>query len=404
MPTSTLPAGATDASRDPLRLAAPLLQTSPALLLVLDDAGAIRGASRGVDLFPADALRGRDVLQLVAARDRDALRAALGRALAGEPRTLDVGFPAADGSTSWMQATLSAALVEGRPHILLVAVDVTERRLEQERLERSEALLMDAQGVAHMGTWEWDVSQPRATWSDELYRIYGLTREAYEPTYEGYLRMVHPEDRPRVVEVTERAMREHVPYSHDERIVRPDGTIRYLHTWAHPIVDRHGRLRRLVGVCQDVTEQRRAAATIRTQTLTRGLARRLLLELITRAHVPQGVVRDLGRALARGASGEPAGEGAERPLDVHGHVEAFRDLGLGGLRFDRTEGTRYVFSATDLLERRSDASLPTCFMTLGYLEGVVSATSGKRALGNEMRCQSMGHKECVFVVMEQPGG
>ena len=101
--------------------------------------------------------------------------------------------------------------------------------------------MVDTQGVAHLGTWEWDVSQPHATWSAELYRIYGLTPETYTPSYEAYLKMVHPDDRQRVMDATNRVFQEHVPYSHDERIFRPDGSIRYLHTWAHPVLDDAGQ-------------------------------------------------------------------------------------------------------------------------------------------------------------------
>ena len=60
-----------------------------------------------------------------------------------------------------------------------------------------------------------------------------LTREQYTPSYEAYLTMVHPDDRQRVIDATNRVFHEHVPYSHDERIFRPDGSLRHLHTWAY---------------------------------------------------------------------------------------------------------------------------------------------------------------------------
>ena len=141
--------------------------------------------------------------------------------------------------------------------------DVTELKREEERLRRSEQLLVDTQGTAHLGTWEWDVSQPNATWSDELYRIYGLTRETYTPSYEAYLTKIHPDDRRRVIDATDRVFHEHVPYSHDERIFRPDGSMRYLHTWAYPVLDNDGKLVRLVGVCQDVTDRAIAEEAVR---------------------------------------------------------------------------------------------------------------------------------------------
>src|SRR3569833_3219057 len=146
---------------------------------------------------------------------------------------------------------------------LCISHDQTRLKRSEVRARRSEKMLGDTQGVAHLGTWEWDVAEPNATWSDELYRIYGLTPETYTPSYEAYLTMVHPDDRQRVIDATNRVFHEHVPYSHDERIFRPDGTMRYLHTWAHPVLDDAGKLIRLVGVCQDITDQKLAEEEVK---------------------------------------------------------------------------------------------------------------------------------------------
>jgi PAS domain S-box-containing protein len=185
------------------------------------------------------------------------------------------------GIRSWFKCTVSA-LVDAddvaRAH-LCVSSDVTELKRSEERLRRSEQLMVDTQGVAHLGTWEWDVSEPHATWSAELYSIYGLTPESYTPSYEKYLTMVHAEDRDRVRSATERVFREHVPYSHDERIFRPDGSMRYLHTWASPVLDKDGQLIRLVGVCQDITDQKRAEEEV--QEMNASLERRVAERTLT---------------------------------------------------------------------------------------------------------------------------
>jgi PAS domain S-box-containing protein len=148
-----------------------------------------------------------------------------------------------------------------------IASDITWLKRSEQRLLRSEQLMVDTQGVAHLGTWEWDINEPTAVWSEELYRIYGLTPQTYTPSYEQYLTMVHPDDRQRVIDATNRVFHEHVPYSHDERIVRPDGSLRYLHTWAHPVLDDAGNLVRLVGVCQDITDQKQAEVRVRELNL-----------------------------------------------------------------------------------------------------------------------------------------
>lgn len=177
----------------------------------------------------------------------------------GTPGQFECAQWGAGGARGWARFALSPLREAGRPNaILCIATDLTELKLSQQRLRRSEQLMVDTQGVAHLGTWEWTISEPTAVWSEELYRIYGLTPETYTPSYEGYLAMVHPEDRQRVIDATNRVFHEHVPYSHDERIFRPDGSVRYLHTWAHPVLDDAGNLVRLLGVCQDITDQKLA--------------------------------------------------------------------------------------------------------------------------------------------------
>lgn len=186
----------------------------------------------------------------------------------GESFKFECGEDGPGGVRSWARYGLSPLREEGVTiGYLCIVSDTTELKRSELRLRRSEQLMVDTQGTAHLGTWEWDLSEPTAVWSDELYRIYGLTPETYTPSYEKYLTMVHPDDRQRVVDATNRVFHEHVPYSHDERIFRPDGSLRYLHTWAHPVLDDTGKLVRLVGVCQDITDQKLAEEQVKQLNL-----------------------------------------------------------------------------------------------------------------------------------------
>jgi PAS domain S-box-containing protein len=196
----------------------------------------------------------------------------------GQPARFEWGEHGPAGVRRWFACTLSAlSMGEGSSGeiagYLCLSSDITTLKSSEARLRRSEQLMVDTQGVAHLGTWEWDVNQPDATWSAELYRIYGLSPGAYKPSYENYLKMVHPEDRQRVIDATNRVFHEHVPYSHDERIFRPDGSMRYLHTWAAPALDDRGVLIRLVGVCQDITDRKLAEEAV--QRLNADLERRV---------------------------------------------------------------------------------------------------------------------------------
>lgn len=369
---------------------APLLapfSNASVVILVVDREGTVRAASRAAPWAPASGSVGAPLVDSLPDAARAAAKRALGRAARGEASSFDAGEMRGSAPYAWRQCDVTP-FADGA---LVLMTDVTERRREEERLRRAESLLVDAQGVAHLGTWEWDPSMPHASWSPELYRIYGLTPEEYTPSYEGYLKMVHPDDRERVMRATEGVFQHLQAYSHDERIFRKGGEMRWLHTWAYPELDEDGKLVRLVGVCQDVTDFRRAESALRSQVLTRSLARRLVVGLTSRGQVSDRAVRELGRLLAD--------ENPAQPSTVENYVRAFVDMGLGGLRLEQRDDKRFTFGGSDLLELRKGSTLPTCALTLGYLEGAVANATGRAARGNEMRCQSMGHDACSFVVM-----
>jgi PAS domain S-box-containing protein len=224
--------------------------------LWVSDAGVVERATRGFGDAPASAIVGRMLADLVTEDTRAATLSALASAReASGASTLDLSIGTL-ASARWY-ATQAIPVERGALRgLLLLTADVTERRLEEERLRRSERLMMDTQGVAHLGTWEWDPRQPHARWSNELFSIYGLQSSKHVPSYPDYLERVHPDDRQRVMDATDRVFKTYEPYSHDERVFRPDGEQRYLHTWAEAILDASGNLDRLVGVCLDITEQK----------------------------------------------------------------------------------------------------------------------------------------------------
>src|SRR5262245_63918894 len=104
-------------------------------------------------------------------------------------------------------------------------------------LRRQRRLFSEVQEVAHIGIWEWEVDADRVTWSPELYRIYGVSPQEYAPTFDGYLQKVHPHDRDRVRATVEQMFIDQASFSQEERILRPDGSIRCLHTWGHALLD-----------------------------------------------------------------------------------------------------------------------------------------------------------------------
>ena len=242
------------------------LGTTPDPVLAVTADGRIAFANDAATERWTGAVTGALTLGVLPEVAQEPFQAALTSALGGAKGVrFEWGEHGPGGVRCWFSTTVSA-LHGGDGEVracLFVCSDVTERKRAEVRLRRSEELMVDTQGVAHLGTWDWDISEPHAVWSAELYRIYGLTPETYTPSYDAYLTMVHPDDRERVMEATNCVFKEHVPYSHDERIFRPDGSMRYLHTWAHPVLDDAGKLTRLVGVCQDITHQKLAEEEVK---------------------------------------------------------------------------------------------------------------------------------------------
>src|SRR5262245_29915204 len=144
-----------------------------------------------------------------------------------------------------------------------VAFDVTAQRETQERLARSEARLAEAQRVAHVGSFEWDIAHNFVIWSDELHRIYGIEPGQFGGTYEAYLERVDPHDVEATKNVVFDAIRNAKPFEYDHRIIRSDGSVRILHTRGDVITDEHGQAVRLVGSCWDITDLKEAMANLK---------------------------------------------------------------------------------------------------------------------------------------------
>ncbi|HEX5899545.1 MAG TPA: PAS domain S-box protein [Solirubrobacteraceae bacterium] len=142
-------------------------------------------------------------------------------------------------------------------------LDMTERYQAQADLAANEAKLAEAQQIARMGSWEWEIAADRVTWSDELYRIYGVTPDGVTGSYGSYLDKVHPDDRGRVGRVIETGLTERRPWSLDSRIVRPDGDLRMIHARGEIVLDENARPAVVHGTCQDVTENHRVEDQLR---------------------------------------------------------------------------------------------------------------------------------------------
>jgi PAS domain S-box-containing protein len=136
---------------------------------------------------------------------------------------------------------------------------VIERKLTHEHLQRSEAYLAEAQRLSHTGSWAWAPGTGELTyWSEECYRVLGFDPHGGQPRFETFFQRIHPDDRAKVWETSETAVRGKVGFEKDYRIVHPTGEIRDIHTVGRPVFSPSGDLVEFVGTVIDVTERKRA--------------------------------------------------------------------------------------------------------------------------------------------------
>jgi len=164
------------------------------------------------------------------------------------------------GAITYLTSFLAQELIRRNKDL---SREVDEHRRAEEALRRSEALLEEAQRIARIGNWEWDLVSGKLTWSHELYGIYGRDPANFTPSYDGFLASVHPDDRGHADDVVRRAMEDRRPFAFEHRIHRADGTLRTLMGRGRVQVDEDGRPIRLVGTGQDITDIKRAEETAR---------------------------------------------------------------------------------------------------------------------------------------------
>ncbi|MEK7380723.1 MAG: PAS domain-containing protein, partial [Gemmatimonadota bacterium] len=141
--------------------------------------------------------------------------------------------------------------------------DLTERQQMESALLESEARLAEAEQIARVGTWDWRYATEILWWSEEVYRILGLDPASFQPSYRGFLELIHPDDRDVVAARLRTATAEQRSYSIQHRVVCPDGRERVIYHQGTIHRDEQGLPLRLAGTIQDVTDQVRQAQTVR---------------------------------------------------------------------------------------------------------------------------------------------
>jgi PAS domain S-box-containing protein len=242
-----------------------------------------------------------------------------------------------------------------------------ERKRAEEKLKRSEARLAEAQQVALVGSWEWDVITRKLSWSDEEFRLFGFSPGEFEPSYDHYLSCVHP-DRRETVDGLDVGLASEKSIGSDSRVVWPDGQVRILHNRENTLADDTGKITRLFGTSQDVTELREkeselllAKSVAETATRTKS---EFLANMSHEIRTPMnGVIGMTGLLLDTELSAEQRGfattiqSSAESLLTVINDILDFSKIEAGKLTFEELDFDLHeaVHGSLEMLAQRAES-------------------------------------------------
>ena len=174
--------------------------------------------------------------------------------------TLEVTHRRKDGAEYPAEVLVNHVVYGGQEYIFAYGRDITARKAAEAALRASEASLKRSQEIAHLGSWELDLASNRLTWSDEVYRIFGLQPQEFDATCQAFLERVHPDDRTAVDAAYSGSLRDgRESYEIEHRVVRKDtGEIRYVREKCQHVRDAQGRIALSLGMVHDVTGRKQA--------------------------------------------------------------------------------------------------------------------------------------------------
>lgn len=175
----------------------------------------------------------------------------------------DVPMVRKDGSVIYVDVNAAQVTLGGRPCVVGIFRDITERKQTEEALKKREKQLAESQRIAHIGSWDHNLKTGQVFWSDELFRLLGLDPEKDPADFGMFFKMIHPDDQPILKAAIDKTLQDRTPFSVNYRFTFRDGTTGIIYARAELIEDDEGDPVILSGTAQDITEQKLVENKIR---------------------------------------------------------------------------------------------------------------------------------------------
>lgn len=176
-----------------------------------------------------------------------------------------------DGGLRWLYNSVN--VVRGARNTIVrlvgVIVDITERKRSDEAMQRSEMRLNEAQRIAQIGSWDYDVATGKSIWSHEMFRLFDIPPIQGEPSLIEILQHYHPDDGQRARDQVLRCIQNGVPFSDELRVLRPDGSIRWIQRIGQPVFGEDGMIARMTGVTMDITARKEVELAFKESEMRR---------------------------------------------------------------------------------------------------------------------------------------
>jgi signal transduction histidine kinase len=250
------------------------------------------------------------------------------------------------------------AVITGIVVLALAAAVFQQEAAHRSLHDRDAQALAEAQAVAHIGSWTWDITTNQVSWSDELFLVFGRPPGSAGIDYDAFLSAVHVADRSRVDQTVRRSFATGDPFFFDHRIVRPDGAERWVHGRGRVVMGAEGPLR-MVGTCQDITDRRRAEEASRAFLANAAHELRTpLTSVLGLSDLISGLGRTLNQPLLEEYCEMLRKQGLRARRLISGLLDVSRmEQGLLEVRLERVVLNDLVHRAADAVPRADDRRL-----------------------------------------------